>query len=77
MPNLAGAIVIAFLTASALHLSVQPAAADTKSFCAHLAAVELNIMSTMAPSFAKELAIAAIYGTKKAAGCERVTEAAQ
>ena len=39
------------------------------SFCAHLAAVEMNIEASMAPSFAKELAIAAIYGTKKAAGC--------
>lgn len=76
MPKLAGAFTIAMLTAASLHLSVQPAAAaDEKSVCAQLAAVELHIMNSMAPSFAKELAIAAIYGTKRAAGCERVTEA--
>jgi hypothetical protein len=69
MPNLAGAVIIAFLTASSLHLSVQPASADDGSFCARLAAIEINIQSSMAPSFAKDLAIAAIYGTKKAAAC--------
>jgi hypothetical protein len=77
MPNLTGAFLIALLTAGALHLSVQPAAAstgDAKSFCAHLAAVELSIASSGAPDFAKSIAIAAIYGTKKAAGCEQLTE---
>ena len=69
MPNLAGAVIIAFLTASALHLSVQPASADDGSFCARLAAIEINIQESMAPGFAKDLAIAAIYGTKKAAAC--------
>jgi hypothetical protein len=69
MPNLAGAVIIAFLTASALHLSVQPAAADDGSFCTRLAQIEANIEATMAPGFAKDLAIAAIYGTKKAAYC--------
>jgi hypothetical protein len=69
MPNLAGAIVIAFLTAASLHVSVKPAAADTSNFCAHLAAVQMNIEASMAPGFAKDLAIAAIYGTKKAAFC--------
>ena len=77
MPKLAGAFTIAMLTAAALHLSVKPAAADTADVCAKIAAVELHIMNSMAPSFAKEIAIAAIYGTKKAAGCERVTEAAE
>ena len=75
MPKLAGAFTIAMLTAASLHLSVKPAHADTRSFCAQLASIELHIMNSMAPSFAKELAISAIYGTKKAAGCERVTEA--
>ena len=69
MPNLAGAVIIAFLTAASLHLSVQPAAADDGSFCARLAAIEINIQDSMAPGFAKDLAIAAIYGTKKAAAC--------
>lgn len=69
MPNLAGAVIIAFLTASALHLSVQPASADDGSFCARLAAIEISIQDSMAPGFAKDLAIAAIYGTKKAAAC--------
>ena len=75
MPKLTGAFLLAMLTAGALHLSVQPAAAnDQKSFCAHLAAVELNIANSGAPDFAKSIAIAAIYSTKKAAGCEQVTD---
>jgi hypothetical protein len=69
MPNLTGAFLIAMLTAASLHLSVKPAAADTSNFCAHLMAVQMNIENSMAPGFAKELAIAAIYGTKKAAAC--------
>ena len=69
MPKLAGALVIAMLTAASLHLSVQPASADDGSFCARLEAIRINIEASMAPSFAKELAIAAIFGTKKAAAC--------
>ena len=67
--KLAGAVVIAMIAAASLHVSAKPAAADTASFCAHLAAVQMNIETSMAPSFAKDLAIAAIYGTKKAAAC--------
>ena len=77
MPKLAGAFTIAMLTAASLHISVKPAAADTRSFCANLAAIELHIWNSSAPDFAKEIAIAAIYSTKKAAGCDRVTEAAE
>jgi hypothetical protein len=70
MPKLAGAFTIAMLTAASLHLSVQPAhASDSKSFCAMLAAIEINIESSMAPGFAKDLAISAIYGSKRAASC--------
>jgi hypothetical protein len=70
MPKLAGAFTIALLTAASLHLSVQPAAAeDQKSFCAMLAAIEINIEASMAPGFAKDLAISAIYGSKRAAAC--------
>lgn len=69
MPNLAGAFMIAMLTAASLHLSVQPAAADDGSFCARLEAIRINIEASEAPGFAKDLAIAAIYGTKKAAAC--------
>ena len=43
MPNLAGALVIAMLTAASLHLSVQPASADDGSFCARLEAISINI----------------------------------
>lgn len=68
------AFATAMFIAASLHLSVKPASADTKSFCAHLAAVELNIANSGAPDFAKSIAIAAIYSTKKAAGCEQVTE---
>ena len=78
MPKLAGAFTIAMLTAAALHLSVKPAAADTRAdFCTHLNVVEMSILSSDAPDFAKEIAIAAIYGTKKAAGCDRLSETAQ
>ena len=69
MPKLASAFTIAMLTAAALHLSVKPASADTNSFCAQLAAIQINIENSMAPGFAKDLAIAAIYGTKRAAAC--------
>jgi hypothetical protein len=70
MPNLAGAVIIAFLTAASLHLSVKPAAAaDSNGFCATLAAIQINIESSMAPGFAKDLAIAAIWGSKRAAAC--------
>jgi hypothetical protein len=69
MQKFAGALVIAMLTAASLHLSVQPASADDGSFCARLAAIEINIQDSMAPGWAKDLAIAAIYGSKKAAAC--------
>ena len=69
MNKLGGAFVFAMMVAASLHVSAKPAAADASSFCAHLAAVAINIQNSMAPSFAKELAIAAIYGTKKAAAC--------
>lgn len=69
MPKLAGAFTIAMMTAAALHVSVKPASADTLSFCAQLAAIQINIENSMAPSLAKDLAIAAIYGTKRAALC--------
>jgi hypothetical protein len=69
MQKFAGAFVIAMLTAASLHLSVQPASADDGSFCARLAAIEINIQDSMAPGWAKDLAIAAIYGSKKAAAC--------
>ena len=72
MNKLAGAVVIAMIAAASLHVSATPASADENSFCAHLAAVEINIRNSMAPGFAQDLAIAAIYGTKKAAGCEQV-----
>ena len=68
--KLTGAFVIASMVAASLHLSAKPAAAaDSGSFCAHLMAVQINIENSMAPGFAKDLAIAAIYGTKKAAAC--------
>ncbi len=67
--RLAGALVIASMVAASLVVSAKPVSADTASFCAHLAAVAINIQNSMAPSFAKDLAIAAIYGTKKAAAC--------
>ena len=67
--KLAGAFVIALMVAASLHVSAKPAAADANSFCAMLAAVQINIESSMAPGFAKDLAIAAIYGSKRAAAC--------
>ena len=67
--RLAGALVIASMVAASLVVSAKPVSADTASFCAHLAAVAINIQNSMAPSFAKNLAMAAIYGTKKAAAC--------
>ena len=76
IPNLAGAITIAFLTAASLHVSVKPADAnDARSVCAMLAAIEMNILNSGAPDFAKEIAINAIYSTKRAVGCERLSEA--
>jgi hypothetical protein len=69
MPKLTGAFTIAMLTAASLHLSVKPASADTGSFCQMLAAIQINIESSMAPGFAKDLAISAIYGSKRAAAC--------
>ena len=69
MNKLTSAVVIAVVAATSLHVSAKPASADAASFCAHLAAVAMNIENSMAPSFAKEIAIAAIYGTKKAAQC--------
>ena len=67
--KLAGAVVIAMIAAASLHVSAKPAAADANSFCAMLAAVQINIENSMAPGFAKDLAIAAIYNGKKAAAC--------
>ena len=69
MNKLAGAVVIAMIAAASLHVSAKPAAADANSFCAMLAAVQINIEASMAPSIAKDLAIAAIYSGKKAALC--------
>jgi hypothetical protein len=69
MSKLTHAFVIASLTAASLHLSAKPAAADGMSFCALLEAVRINIENSMAPSFAKETAIAAIYSGKRAAAC--------
>ena len=64
------AFAIAMFIAASLHVSVTPASAhDSKSFCAMLEAVRINIESSMAPSFAKDLAISAIYGSKRAAMC--------
>jgi hypothetical protein len=68
--KLTSAFVIATMVAASLHLSAKPAAAaDSGSFCAQLAAIQINIESSMAPGLAKDLAIAAIYGTKRAALC--------
>ena len=72
MPKLAGALVIAMMVAASLHLSAKPASADTKSICAKIAAAELKIMDSKLPDFVKQLAIDALYETKKAAGCESV-----
>ena len=72
--KLTRAVAIALFIAASMHISVQPASADTRSFCAQLAAIELQIASSDAPDFAKSLAISAIYGTKKAAGCDQVTD---
>jgi hypothetical protein len=70
MPKLTGAFMIALLTAASLHVSVRPAAAnDGSGFCATLAAIQINIESSMAPGFAKDLAISAIWGSKRAAAC--------
>ena len=69
MPKLAGAFVIAMLTAASLHLSARPASADTISFCALLEAVRINIENSLAPGEAKDLALAAIYSGKRAAAC--------
>jgi hypothetical protein len=65
----AGALVIAGMVAASLHVTAKPASADAVSFCALLAATAINIENSMAPSFAKDLAIAAIYGSKRAAAC--------
>jgi hypothetical protein len=64
------ALVIATVAAGSLLATPKAASADEVSFCARLEAIRINIESSMAPSFAKELAIAAIYGTKKAAACQ-------
>ena len=65
----AGALVIAAMVAASLHVTATPAAADTRSVCAALEAIRINIENSMAPDFAKDLAIAAIYGSKRAAAC--------
>lgn len=73
MHKLTSAFLIAMLTAGALHVSVQPAAAsehDDKSLCAKIAAAEMKIENKSWPEIAKELAIIALYASKKAAGCE-------
>jgi hypothetical protein len=65
----ASALVIASMVAASLHATAKPASADTVSFCAILAAIAINIENSMAPSLAKDLAIAAIYNSKRAAEC--------
>lgn len=64
-----GAFVVAAMTAVALHFSAQPANADTMSVCAQLEAIKINIEASSAPQEAKDLAIAAISGAKRFAGC--------
>ena len=67
--KLTRAFAIAMFIAASLHVSVKPASADGMSFCAILAAVQINIENSMAPGFAKDLAISAIYSSKRAAAC--------
>lgn len=67
--KLTRAFAIAMFIGASLHVSVKPASADTVSFCAMLAAIEINIENSMAPGFAKDLAISAIYSSKRAAAC--------
>lgn len=69
MRRLSGSFVIALIAAASLHVSAQPAAADTMSVCAQLAAIEINIQASSAPQDAKDLAIAAVRGAKRFAGC--------
>jgi hypothetical protein len=68
-PRFVSALVIATVAAGSLLATPQTASADTKSVCAMLEAIKINIESSMAPSFAKDLAISAIYGSKRAAAC--------
>jgi len=69
MSKFVHAFVIAAVMAASLHLSAKPAAADGISFCALLEAVRINIENSMAPGAAKDLAISAIYSSKRAAAC--------
>ena len=67
--KLTRAFAIALFVAGSMHVSAKPASADAMSFCALLAAVQINIENSMAPGFAKDLAISAIYSSKRAAAC--------
>ncbi len=69
MPRFAASFVSAAAVAATLHVSAQPASADPASICAQLAAIEINIQSSSAPQEAKDLAIAAVRGAKRFAGC--------
>lgn len=64
-----GALVLAAMTAVGLHLSAQPANADTLSVCAQLQAIILSIEASTAPDDAKVIAIAAVSSAKRFAGC--------
>ena len=66
-----GALVLAAMTAVGLHLSAQPANADTLSACAQLEAIRINIYNSDAPQEAKDLAYAAISAAKRFAGCSQ------
>jgi hypothetical protein len=64
-----GALVIAVMAAASLHLTAKPASADTISMCAQLQAIIINIENSSAPEDAKFLAIEAVRGAKRFAGC--------
>lgn len=65
----AGALVIAVMAAASLHFTATPASADTISVCAQLEAIIINIQNSTAPEDAKLLAIEAVRGAKRFAGC--------
>ena len=65
----AGALVIAVLAAASLHLTAKPASADAISACAQLEAIIINIQNSNAPDEAKAVAIEAVRGAKRFAGC--------
>lgn len=69
MRRLTASFMTALMVAVSLHVTAQPVAADTMSVCAQLAAIEINIQSSGASQEAKDLAIAAVRGAKRFAGC--------